>query len=241
MATGSEPLPGQDIASTLNTFVEKIKENAYRILNNTGATITQGDYVLIHGLLGIANQTALNGAYFDLLVDGEIEVQADDLVTGALTFGTIYQTVYFNQALGQFSDLPGYGIPIGILSKIKDAQGIIKFFNLKKRMVLAGETETIELEVAVDASAGITFPLGYDYKILDVVAYCTAANAGGTVTLSDGAAAISDAMIIAVANTRVAAATIDETKNTITDAEVLTVTTNGAADRCRMLLTVKAV
>ena len=36
-------------------------------------------------------------------------------------------------------------------------------------------------------------------------------------------------------------ATIDETKNTIIGPEVLTVTTVNAGDRCRLLLTIKAV
>jgi len=241
MATGAEPLPAQDAAVDGMAFVEKIEQGVYRVLNNTGATIDQYDYVLIHGLLGVAYQEALDGAYFNLLVSDEIEVQADDLVTGALTFGTIYQTVYFNQALGQFSDLPGYGIAVGILSKIKDSNGVIKFFNLVKVMPLSGETSIIELEIAEDATGGITFPLGYDYKILDAALFCTAASGSGTLTISDGTDDISDAMICAVLDTRTAVETIDETFSTITGVKVLTLTTNGAADRCRVLLTVKAV
>lgn len=241
MATGAEPLPGQDAASTLLTFVEKINQNVYRVLNNTGSTISQGDYVLIHGLLGVANQEAVDDAYFDLLVDDEIEIQVDDLVTGALTFGTIYQTVYFNSDLGQFADTVGYGIPVGIVSKIKDSNGVVKFFNLKKMLPLTGETMQLEIEVAADASSGIVFPLGFDYKILDAIVYATATSGSGTVTLSDGTNDISDAMVIAVVDTRAVPLTLDETYNTIVGPEVLTLTTNGAADRCRVLLTIKAV
>lgn len=241
MATGAEPLPGQDLASTQLTFVEKIRENAYRVLNDTGATIEQGDYVVIHGLFGIANQEAVNGAYFTLLVDDEIEVQVDDLVTGALIFATLYQTVYFNPALKKFADTVGYGIPIGILSKVKDSGGVIKFFNLVKTMPLSGEASVLELEIEADASAGIEFPLGYDLKILDAVVYPTVSNAAATLTISDGTDDISDAMVIAVADTRVVPLTLDETYNTISGVKVLTLTTNGAADRCRVLLTIKAV
>ena len=241
MATGAEPLPAQDAAIDGMAFVEKIEQGVYRVLNNTGATIDQYDYVLIHGLLGVAYQEAVDGAYFNLLVDNEIEIHADDLVIGALTFGTIYQTVYFNQALGQFADLPGYGIPVGILSEVKDSGGVIKFFNLRKTMPLTGEVSVLELEIEADATGGLTFPLGYDFKVLDAVVYPTVSNAAATLTLSDGTNPISDAMVIAVTDTRVVPATLDETYNTISGAEVLTLTTNGAADRCRVLLTIKAV
>lgn len=221
-------------------FVEKIKQNVYRLLNNSGVTIEQGDYLLFNGLLGVALQEALDTEYFDMQIDDEVELQASALVAGFSTFATPYQNVYFNPTLQQFSDSSAHGIPVGKLSQIKDSNGAIKFFNLVKSDI-QNDTQVIEFEVAEDASAGLAFDPGYDFKILDVIAFSTVNQAAATVKLTDGANDITDAMVIAVVDTRVVPVTIDETYNTITGAEVLTIITNAAADRCRLLLTIKAV
>jgi len=221
-------------------FVEKIEQNKYRMYNDTGATISQGDYIYFNGMIGVALQKALSTAYFDMQIDDMIEVQADDLVTGADTFGTLYQQVYFNAADKAFGDSVGSGIPVGILSQVKDSNGSIKFFNVAKFFKIDG-AKVYEWAITADATSGLTFDPGFSYKILDVVAISTATNASATVTLSDGTNAITNAIDIDTVDTRIAATTIDQTYRTISGTDVLTATTAGAADRCILLLTIEAV
>lgn len=233
--------PAQDSVNTNMVFVEKIADGIFRMINNTGATITQHDYVQFNGYLGVALQTALDTESFDLQVSDEIEVHANDLTVGADTFGTYLQTVYFNPATGKFGDTAGTGIAVGRLSVTKGTAGEIKFFNIAKHMPLEGEAETFEVLIDADATLGLTFDPGYEYKILDVVAYSTATVALATVTLSDGTNDITNAIDIDTISTRFAATTVDEVFASITGADVLTMTTASAADRCRLLITVKAL
>lgn len=232
----------QDTRSKYMVFVEKINQNVYRMYNGSGAAVNQGDYMYINGLFGVVLQDAANTEYFDFKVDDEIEIHADDLTTGANTFGTLYQNVYFNAADASFADDPAYGLLVGLLSQVKDSDGMIKFFNMKKNPGLPGELIQFEIDVDADATSGKEINLGVDFKLLDVVLYCTATSGSGTAKLTDGTNDITNAITCAVVDTRGVPATIDETYAEITAAsETLTVVTNGAADRCRLLLTVKAV
>ena len=231
-----------DTRSKYMVYVEKLSDGVLRLLNNSGAAVAQGDYILYNGFLGVVLQDAADTEYFDMRIDDEIEVQASDLTTGADTFATLYQDVYFNPAAGEFADDPAFGIPVGKLSVVKDANGCIKFFNLAKTIAPGSEPFQVEIEITADATSGKAIDLGLDVKLLDVVLYCTVSNASGTVKLTDGTNDITDAMTAAVVDTRAAAATIDETYNEITVAsETLTAVTNGAADRARLILTLKAV
>jgi hypothetical protein len=231
-------LPVEDTYTKM-VFHEKIADGVFRIYNGSGATVNQGDYVYIGGMLGVALQKALNTEYFDLRVDDEMEVATDALTAGANTFGTLYQGVYFNPAGGTFGDNAGTGIFVGRLSMEKDTNGNIKFFNQAKGTP-SGPFQ-IELNVAADASAGLEFDLGFDYAILDVVAFSTATVPSATATLSGGTNDITNALDIDTVSVRTAATTIDNVYRTISGTDVLTVTTASAADRCRLVLTVQAV
>lgn len=230
-----------DTADLKMVYHEKMEQQVYRLLNNTGSAVTQGDYILIHGFFGIVLQTVADGLYFGLRVDDEIEIQANDLNTSANTFGTLYQTVYYNPTDKEFADDPAYGYPVGKLSKIKDSDGAIVFFNLTKMMPLAGSVQTVEFVIGADASAGLTFDPGFDYEVLDMVVYSQATVVAETLTVGDGTNDITNAIDIDTVDTRAVPATIDETYKEISGTDVLTFTALTSAGRARVLLTIKAV
>jgi hypothetical protein len=233
--------PVSDGDYTGMVYVEKIEQNVYRLLNNSGASVAQGDYLLFNGMFGVVLQDAANTEHFDFQIDDQIELQANDLDATYNTFATLYQTVYFNAANGVFSDDPASGVPVGKLSQVKDADGCIKFLNFRKTDLDSSGAAIVEFEISADASSGVVYDPGFDFKLLDMVVYSTASVALATVTASDGTNNISDAIDIATANTRAVPATLDETYNTIEGTEALTFTTNSAADRCRIIMTIKAV
>lgn len=227
-----------DTRNAQNVYIEKIENQIYRVLNNTGATINQGDYVLLHGFFGVALQEAANNIYFDLRVDDEMEVQANDLVTGKDTFGTIYQTVYFNNTSKEFSDTSGFGYPVGKLSRVKDSDGSIRFFNLVKNIPLDDEI-AIDLNVDEDASAGLQFDLGFNGTVKAVRAISTLSNTSATAILENSAGtAITNAIDIDTLDAFFWATSIIAATRVITDG-ILQVDTAAAADRCLITVIIK--
>ena len=99
------------------------------------------------------------------------------------------------------------------------------------RVTLLENTTDIVIEVTADGTSGISTLAPYALQVIGVNLLCTATNASGTATLSDGTNDISDAITMAVVDTLGAATTIDLTYATLALGDSLTVTTNGAADR----------
>jgi hypothetical protein len=92
---------------------------------------------------------------------------------------------------------------------------------------------SFEIDVDADASAGIAVKLPYKILVTGVTAISTAAVALATVTVSDGTNDITDAVAIAVLDTRAEASTIDLTYATVDE---VTLTTASAADRAKVLV-----
>jgi len=89
----------------------------------------------------------------------------------------------------------------------------------------------IPIEVSADATGGVSETVFANMRIVDVVVNCTTANAGGTLTVSDGTNDITDAIACAVLDVVDRAGTIDSTYATVSAGSSLTVTANGALDR----------
>lgn len=92
---------------------------------------------------------------------------------------------------------------------------------------------SVELDITADATGGLAFELPYKMLVTGVTAISTAAVALATVTLSDGTNDITDAIAVAVLDTRTVASTVDLTYATV---ESVTVTTASAADRAKVLV-----
>lgn len=86
-------------------------------------------------------------------------------------------------------------------------------------------------DITADASGGVTTAIPFDCVVIDVIVQATATSGSGTVLVSSGANAITDAMVMAVDTTIVRAGTIDTTYSSVSSGDDLTFTTNGAADR----------
>ena len=91
----------------------------------------------------------------------------------------------------------------------------------------------VELDITADATTGIAFELPYKVLVTGVTAISTATVASATVTVSDGVNAISDAVDIATGDARNEATAIDLT---YAEVESVTLTTNGATDRAKVIL-----
>ncbi len=87
-------------------------------------------------------------------------------------------------------------------------------------------------EVNCEAASATHFvdAFPYDALILDVIAYCTAANAGGTAQLSYGGNNVTDAIDMAVADTPTHAATINNTYRLVPAGTNMLITKNDAGD-----------
>lgn len=119
-------------------FVKKENVDVINLTNDLGAAINQGDFVVIGPWCGVAMQDIAIGGNGPIHVEGGIQVQADDLVTGEDTFGTEGQEVYFDTAEKEFSDTEtgGYYL-VGYLIGSKDSNGMIEFEKLRLAELVA--------------------------------------------------------------------------------------------------------
>lgn len=113
-------------------YVQQEELKSLPLTNDTGADLNQNDFTVLGAWACIANNDVSNGAvgYFD--VREGIAVQADDLVTGELTFATEGQEVFWSPSDLAFSDTEtaGYYL-VGYLTEVKDANGVIVFEKLR--------------------------------------------------------------------------------------------------------------
>lgn len=115
-------------------MVYVIKEVVDHIMgyNDTGADLSQGDFAVVGPYAAIADEDIANGAMGPFHIQEGIQVQADDLVTGELTFGTWGQATYWSAVDKAFSDTEtaGYHL-VGYLTMVKDTNGKIEFEKLR--------------------------------------------------------------------------------------------------------------
>ena len=115
----------------MTVFVDSEKRDHVRVYNGSGSAIVEGQFVILDGYCGVADQAIADGAYGSLHVEEGIEIQTSDLVTGEKTFATLGQAVYWKAADSAFSDTSTAGYyKVGILTKIL-ASGVIRFEKLR--------------------------------------------------------------------------------------------------------------
>lgn len=119
-------------------YIEKqITDQSIYNTNDTGAALAQYEFCLIGPYAAIADQVidiSGNGTY---TIEGEIEMQVDDLKAGEDTFGTLYQDVYWDDTTKEFSDTETAGYYfIGNVSAIKDANGVVKVLKILRHELI---------------------------------------------------------------------------------------------------------
>lgn len=116
----------------MTVFVDSEKRDHVRVYNGSGSAIVEGQFVILDGYCGVADQAIANLAYGSIHVEEGIEIQTSDLVTGEKTFATLGQPVYWKAADSAFSDTSTAGYyKVGILTKIL-ASGVIRFEKLRR-------------------------------------------------------------------------------------------------------------
>ena len=106
------------------------------------------------------------------------------------------------------------------------------------REVQQYSTVSFSADITADATGGLTVvEMPFAAEVIDVTVQARATNALGTATVTDGTNAISDAIIMAVDTVMARAGTIDDTYSSLSVGDLLTVITNGAADRGLVTIT----
>ena len=115
-----------------NIFIEKVAREHVVLVNGTGAALALFDFTVIAPYCAVADEVIASTASGSFFVEGGLEVQATELVTGELTFETLGAAVYFDTTTKKFSDTStaGYYL-VGYVTSVKDSAGVIKFEKLR--------------------------------------------------------------------------------------------------------------
>jgi hypothetical protein len=109
-------------------YIQKENVDHIVITNDTGADMNQYDFDIVGGWCAVADAAIASTAAGSYHVEEGIQLQTTDLETGADTFGTDNQAVYFNATTKEFSDtLTDNYYHVGYLIKTKDSGGMIVF------------------------------------------------------------------------------------------------------------------
>ncbi len=112
----------------MTVYIEKEQCDHVRILNGTGAALSQFEFAIVGPFAGVADEGVESAAVGSFHVEGGIQVQASDLQTSEDTFATVGQSVYWNSATKKFSDTYKAGYyRVGYLLTAKDSDGVILF------------------------------------------------------------------------------------------------------------------
>lgn len=120
--------------TTANRMCYVIEEavNHAMLTNDTGADLNQGDFTVISPFAGIADSDISSGSEGSVHIEEGIGVQTSNLKSGEDTFGTLYQSVYWDAVNLEFSDTEtaDYYL-VGYLVTVKNSNGVIKFEKLR--------------------------------------------------------------------------------------------------------------
>ncbi len=96
----------------------------------------------------------------------------------------------------------------------------------------------IEVDITTSATGGLSIDVPFACTVIGMKAISTAANALATVQLSDGTNVVTNELDIAVLGSAPQAVTVDPTYYDFVKGASFVLTTNGAADRAKVLIEV---
>jgi hypothetical protein len=119
-----------------NCFVENEAGGYVRLVNTTGAEVVAGEFCILGGVSGVAQETIANGAVGNFMVGAGAKISTDSLTTSEDTFGTGNQDVYFETTGKTFSDTKTIGYyKVGQLAEVKASGKIVFLKDYKAELV----------------------------------------------------------------------------------------------------------
>lgn len=113
-------------------YVQKEMVTHVVVTNDTGADMSQYDFDVVGPWAAVADNDVSAGAEGSFHVEEGIQLQTDNLESGADTFATANQAVYFNATSKEFSDtLADNYYLVGYVTEVKDSNGVIVFEKLR--------------------------------------------------------------------------------------------------------------
>lgn len=113
-------------------YVQKERCDHIRVTNDTGADMSQYDFDVVGPWAAVADADITSGAVGSYHIEEGIQLQTDNLESGADTFGTANQAVYYNSTTKEFSDtLTDNYYLVGYIIEVKDSNGVIVFEKLR--------------------------------------------------------------------------------------------------------------
>lgn len=115
-----------------NVYIQKEKVDHVVATNDTGADMSQFDFDVVGPWAAVADADIAAGAEGSYHVEEGIQLQTTTLESGADTFGTDNQAVYFNATSKEFSDtLTDNYYLVGYVTEVKDSNGMVVFEKLR--------------------------------------------------------------------------------------------------------------
>ena len=124
--------------------------------------------------------------------------------------------------------------PLGAFDKSQGAPSLSGLKDLGQNMSggrLRSIASAIALDIAADATGGLTFPVPFTCRVFDVIVESSGSSGGGTVTLKNGSNSVTNALTMAVDKTIARAGTINHLYSHFEEGDNFTLTTNGAGDK----------
>lgn len=214
------------------------------ITNNLGRTALLAELVYLGGYFGeVTEQDGIaNSATGRINIDSDRTIRTEQIeVTDTFTVGNELWFVSGGAgAAGKLVDAdPGSGtrVAVGIITEEEGSGGAQTSVTFRPYVqlqaavaavaTLNAEPKTLVVKIIADASAGVAIAgLAVGDEIIGAYVICTAANANGTLKITDGVPAdITDGMICAVDKVVVNVGTIDDAKSTLpaSGAEIISV------------------
>ncbi len=113
--------------------------NHLKLVNSTGETLVKGDFAVVAGYAGVADEAeTADGAVGSFAIAEGLQVATTNLKSGQNTFGTQGQDVFWDKTSKKFSDTTDNTYSkVGVLVEVKDSGGRIVFDKFRRAVPVA--------------------------------------------------------------------------------------------------------
>jgi len=124
--------------------------------------------------------------------------------------------------------------PLGAFDESQGTPSLSALKDLGQNMSggrLRSIASAIAIDIAADATGGLTFPVPFTCRVFDVIVESSRSSGSGTVTLKNGSDSVTNAIAMETDKAITRAGTIDHLYSHFEEGDNFTLTTNGAADK----------